>query len=526
MRPAILGPPLRTDSVPDIPDYWFFIAGIALAAAGVSAWAFSPVAFDDAFISYRYANNLVSGHGLVFNPGERVEGYTNFLWVMFSAAAIATGADPFTVTRLLGVAAYASCILMVVAAAKSMLHGQGTPRVEAVLGLVGVLVVTRSLARLAGAGLETFFVSACLLGAGMLFHFTRSRGVADAAGSMLALAAVLTRMDAVLGVLASILATMLETGVHRALWLRLARRYTLPISGLAALALWRLWYYGSFVPNSFHAKDAGGWHLQSGLAYVAGYVVNSPSVLVMAALATVGLSLTWRTRFRAWQVFLCGFLLLHTMYVVKVGGDFMYYRFMFEALPFLVSAAASGLALLRVRREWITPVIAAACVSLSMTPRYLEQVYAMQSVWEMDSYVALGREVGLRLRDTVPEDTVIATSLAGTVPYYAGLITIDQLGLNDAAVARQPVPETFGRGHVKIAPVEYLLERGVNLVISHPVVCSCDKPCAQGGSQVFIRLADDRCVRTTYLVQTRDLTRHFCNRAGADFILRNVSCGR
>lgn len=34
---------------------------------------------EDAFISFRYARNLVDGHGLVFNPGERVEGYTNFL---------------------------------------------------------------------------------------------------------------------------------------------------------------------------------------------------------------------------------------------------------------------------------------------------------------------------------------------------------------------------------------------------------------------------------------------------------------
>src|SRR5262245_40897395 len=37
---------------------------------------------DDAFISFRYAHNFAHGHGLVFNPGhERVEGYSNFLWV-------------------------------------------------------------------------------------------------------------------------------------------------------------------------------------------------------------------------------------------------------------------------------------------------------------------------------------------------------------------------------------------------------------------------------------------------------------
>jgi hypothetical protein len=54
----------------------------------VLAWLASAAWFlcDDAFISFRYALNLVEGNGLVFNVGERVEGYTNFLWVLELAA--------------------------------------------------------------------------------------------------------------------------------------------------------------------------------------------------------------------------------------------------------------------------------------------------------------------------------------------------------------------------------------------------------------------------------------------------------
>jgi arabinofuranosyltransferase len=37
---------------------------------------------DDAFTSLRYVKNFINGNGLVFNIGERVEGYTNFLWVI------------------------------------------------------------------------------------------------------------------------------------------------------------------------------------------------------------------------------------------------------------------------------------------------------------------------------------------------------------------------------------------------------------------------------------------------------------
>ena len=51
------------------------------AVAAVAAWWVRSVQ-DDAFISFRYAKNLANGSGLVFNSGERVEGYTNFLWTL------------------------------------------------------------------------------------------------------------------------------------------------------------------------------------------------------------------------------------------------------------------------------------------------------------------------------------------------------------------------------------------------------------------------------------------------------------
>src|SRR5947207_15116687 len=74
-----------------------FTMALAVAAIvvlyGVHTWNSSRVIDgirwfwldDDMMISMRYARNLVSGAGLVFNPGERVEGYTNFGWVLLMA---------------------------------------------------------------------------------------------------------------------------------------------------------------------------------------------------------------------------------------------------------------------------------------------------------------------------------------------------------------------------------------------------------------------------------------------------------
>jgi arabinofuranosyltransferase len=47
---------------------------------------------DDGFISFRYAQNLAEGRGLVYNAGEYVEGYTNLLWTLALAGFMRWGA--------------------------------------------------------------------------------------------------------------------------------------------------------------------------------------------------------------------------------------------------------------------------------------------------------------------------------------------------------------------------------------------------------------------------------------------------
>ena len=68
------------------------LLALASALALASSWGYCLQ--DDAFISFRYGRNLVDGHGLVFNPGEAVEGYTNPSWTVLSAGLIALGLSP------------------------------------------------------------------------------------------------------------------------------------------------------------------------------------------------------------------------------------------------------------------------------------------------------------------------------------------------------------------------------------------------------------------------------------------------
>ncbi|HEX7602922.1 MAG TPA: hypothetical protein VF316_15000, partial [Polyangiaceae bacterium] len=64
---------------------------------------------DDAYITFRYARNLAE-HGVpLYNLDERVEGYTNFLWMILAAALFRAGA---TVPAPVGILGAVSAVLL------------------------------------------------------------------------------------------------------------------------------------------------------------------------------------------------------------------------------------------------------------------------------------------------------------------------------------------------------------------------------------------------------------------------------
>src|SRR5438046_4061378 len=106
---------------------------------------------DDAFISFRYARNLVDGLGLRFNAEEAVEGYSNFLWTMLCALAAALGMDPVSFAQWAGIACFGGTVLLVARAGRALLPGD-----RALLPLAAVgCALHRHLQEFASCGLET-----------------------------------------------------------------------------------------------------------------------------------------------------------------------------------------------------------------------------------------------------------------------------------------------------------------------------------------------------------------------------------
>ena len=431
---------------------------VLAAVALVLGFSFGACTQDDAFISFRYAEHLLSGDGLVFNPGERVEGYTNFLWTIILAGFMALGADPVVMSILLGLAALAGLVALTV------WLGRGWGARGAVVWVAGgLLAVDASLALEAVEGLETTLYALLLAGGVALgLEASGSRRLAVASGGLLGLAA-LTRPEAPLVwvvLQVSLLADARLRQGREAFRRRLALVFWAgwPFWGIVLGHLgWRLSYYGAWVPNTFHAKTGGGGVMWlRGLRYLWFHMAGHPLLW-----ALVGLRLLlgrWHRR----ALVLLALSASYLLYVVAVGGDFKPTgRFIIPVLPFLALLAQEAVQRLG---DWLGSVWRALAVLMAVGVG----VYGYLGTYRQAARVAEDRHANLEARKLVgdwlavefPSTALLAIHSAGAIPYYSGLPTVDMWGLTDARIARVR-PEHMGEGipgHEKTDP-RYVFQR-------------------------------------------------------------------
>jgi len=512
----------------------FRIALTALTALACAAacwrWSRQQVVIDDSFITFRYARNLVRGYGLVFNPGERVEGYTNFFWVLLSAIPIALRADPFLAMRVFGLLSYFAWIALCGTAFVDPRNQRPVARLLLAASALPVALVPDGLASFAGSGMETHFVALSLLLVGLSQHVWLGRTKTLVVVRALApLVACLTRLDAVVFVVASVAVVFGESLARRAtvrhMASDLARRYGVCALGLASWLLWKWSYYHSILPNTYYAKAGDTAQWRAGIAYLRAFAAGSPYVLVLLPFLLIAATRLADPRPRSFARFAIIGLVLYGVYVAKVGGDFMHYRFMFEVLPVFLWAAFAGLVAVADR---IPPVAIAGALlasALSFHHPVVDLVYHQETMEEMNNccgpgFVRMGKLFG----QVLPAGIRFSTTAAGSIPYYADAFVIDQLGLTDEIVARTSgVPRNIRRGHVKRASYDYLRSRGVHLVFGHPIVSACANPAVEPGrANVFVRDGAD-CIRSWYLTPTPELTSYFCSRP-AQFLVTGIAC--
>ena len=301
---------------------------------------------DDAFISFRYVRNLLEGHGLVFNPGERVEGYSNFLWVLELAA----------IWRVLGVAPddaapwlSAAFTAGTVGALAWWVYRLPSLRNRGLVGWMALGLVCSSATFAvwtSGGGLETRQFTFFIVLAVVCLSLYRDRRAGLLAASLSLAGAALTRPEGPLIAVCCFgwffVQRMADTKRMRVGWRELAYLAAPFVILVAAHFLFRYAYYGEWLPNTYYAKHVRPWY-ESGFRYLWAAALET-GLYLLIPLAWVALRHRWRETRDGIHALVLLLITVHMAYVMRVGGDFFEYRPLDFYWPLLALPAAEGIA--------------------------------------------------------------------------------------------------------------------------------------------------------------------------------------
>jgi arabinofuranosyltransferase len=403
-------------------------AAIFVVLAGIFIMHALSMSFtqDDAYISYRYVQNYLDGHGLVFNEGERVEGYTNFLFIIIMILSGLTGANYILVSKIIGIISGIGVIFL-------FLYWFDKKRDKNELRIIPILAAGMFTANTAAAywsisGLETMFFTFLIFLGLLLLVENRLIGV-----PVLALAA-LTRPEGAFIFGLALIYRQYAKEVN-------FRRFIIEIILFAALILpqfiFRMVYYGDILPNPFYAKTGWSWdYIETGLDYVWTFMKHYGffGILVILPFLTVK-ALPRRLRMLLFIV------LIYIVYIVMVGGDVLFgYRFFIVLLPLLYVLFVLSLEQLTLRipaggkfRMYAQIlVISAGVVATFFLPRErLESIRGLEKdlVESMTFQAETLKKVG-------GDRLTIACTTIGAFGYFSKARIIDMLGLTDREIAK------------------------------------------------------------------------------------------
>lgn len=446
--------------------------------------AFFRVVIDDAYISCRYAVHLASGAGLTFNPGERVEGFSNPLFVLLLALGERLGLSAITGAKVLGLAATLSLLALV---AGAFMFAGAADKQRRMLSGLACIVVLPTLALAAPtvfwsvAGLETPFYTLLLFAGFFLAGLEGQSGLRKWGDlSSVALAgAALCRPEGLMFAFALYGALLVPRFLSRTTtsaphYLWLVRRLTIIGLLVAPYLLFRWAYFGTWLPNTYFAKVSKSDSLVRGWRYLVDQLANAPGAFLLATAAlALGLALSQRldrSRLRPWVFGASAMAAAQLFFIGWSGGDWMPAgRFVLPLLPFLGFLSLIGIrfALAKVKRRRLALVVLLSLSCATGQALGLRQTYK-DYYWRiahgLDSRIALGKW----MKNGLPSHYTVAYGDMGALPLHSGLRFIDMNGLTDRTIGALRYRARKGlltRNEQQYLADSYVLERQPELII-------------------------------------------------------------
>jgi arabinofuranosyltransferase len=473
---------------------------------------------EDAFIDLRIVRNLLDGHGPLFNINERVEAYTNPLWVALLAVWGWVGGRLEIGAVVLGMALSVAGIVMAQAGAGALASrleadpdSSARGRIALPLGML-VFAAIPVVWDFVTSGLETGLAIGWLGLAFWLIVRARGRGAGARYLSAIVLGlGPLVRPDLAVFSLALFLTLALgEMGDARAV-LPGGARLALAAAALpVAYQIFRMGYFAALVPNTALAKEAGAANWRQGWLYakdfVGPYRLWIPLLLLLPWWVCL-IRRAWRRR--GWPTAMALVApvlgaLLHTVYVVRVGGDFMHGRFLLPTLLAALLPLASVTWVPSLRSPWKLAIALCLVVWAGVCATHLRVPYAgakgpLGIADEQGVYTDKGRNNPVLMEDYASTEwsqwgasfrrftdhralfidspqarpiplapwvplstqTVVTFGNIGIFGYAAGprVHVVDRRGLSDPIAARLRLESRGRPGHEKVLPHPWAVAR-------------------------------------------------------------------
>jgi arabinofuranosyltransferase len=434
---------------------------------------------DDAYITLRTVDNLVSGFGPRWNVSERVQAYTHPLWMFLLAL-------PYSVTRE---AYFTPLVLSILVSAAVMWLFVSRLALSAGAVVVGasVFIFSKAFVEFSTSGLENPLTHLLLA-----IFFTLYWKLEPARTTILWFVAamiMLNRLDSGLLVLPALMLRSYEVD-----WRISVKSAAI---GLLPLVIWELFsiiYYGFPFPNTAYAKlntgiDAGPLAMQ-GLVYLVNSITHDPVTLFATAVFVIAAVAT-RPR-ESWPTALG--IVLYLIFVVLIGGDFMSGRFLTAPLfCAVVLMSRFELPLASPLTSGATAAIIALGVFATNRPPLLTQDDVLKPPPRMvtiggvsDERASYYGSTGLLRwsrdkplpdfqsategREARANPGVVVRDEIGMFGYFAGpgVHVVDVLALGDPLLARLPAQPKWRIGHFeRPVPEGYLetLQNGRNVIV-------------------------------------------------------------
>jgi len=436
------------------------------------------VLFDDPMISMRYAKNLATGHGLVWNPGEeRVEGATNPLWVFYMAIFHLFPIAPSKMSliiQLSGALFLAINLIICKKLAELVSDGSGWTS-------VGAVILTAFYYPLNNISLRGFEV--CILAPVLTLAALKTVKCLKAERFSILPYILLgigtfVRIDMAVPLIGLLIFLIAEDRRHRVKHI---------IFGTAAFAffigtqtIFRVLYYGELLPNTYYLKMTGypllariSWGIELAKRFI---LDTNPLVFAIPFVAL----LFKRNKF---TLLLLWLFLLQLVYSIYVGGDVRDLwerganRYVGIAITLFFILLAYGIekiahflgSYLAKRYQARTPATAAftnvlfvvmllaSFIGLNFYSHEALKKWLLITEPQPTSALKEGVEIANLVTEITDKEAKVAVLAAGIVPYLSNRCSIDLLGKNDKKIAREKVRVSpldnklppFYPGHIK-----------------------------------------------------------------------------